>query len=145
MDSSLLVLTGSQRGQVLDLAQSPFSVGRHPLCQFRPACPLVSRHHCTILHRDGKLFVRDLFSRNGTFVNGRRIADEVELQPGDQILIGSVFLAVCPRADTPASQAADAEPVPTATTVAMPGPDALPCEAVGTAAPALPGLIRVSP
>ena len=43
MDQGLLILTGTQRGQVLELAQSPFSVGRHPLCHFRPACPLVSR------------------------------------------------------------------------------------------------------
>jgi pSer/pThr/pTyr-binding forkhead associated (FHA) protein len=83
---------------MLDLALSPFSLGRHPHCHFRPACAMVSRHHCTILHRDGKVFVRDLLSRNGTFVNGQRVADEVELRPGDQVQVGSILLAVCPLA-----------------------------------------------
>jgi adenylate cyclase len=104
MDLNLVVLTGTQQGQVLDVGPSAFGVGRHPLCAFRPACGLVSRHHCMIVQRDGKVFVRDLCSRNGTFVNDQRVADEVELRHGDQILIGSVLLAVCLRAGTPVDE-----------------------------------------
>jgi pSer/pThr/pTyr-binding forkhead associated (FHA) protein len=122
MEPGFLILTGPQRGQVLDVGLSPFSVGRHPQCHFRPACPMVSRHHCTILHQDGKLFVRDLFSRNGTFVNGQRVTDETELRPGDQLLIGSVLLAVGPRAagDTASTPAAESEPS-LSTTLQQPG------------------------
>ena len=142
MDLSLIILTGTQQGQVLDVVPSLFGVGRHPLCQFRPACPLVSRHHCTIVRRGDKVFVRDLLSRNGTFLNGQRLADEVELRHGDQIQVGSVLLAVCLHAGTPvdedtcipAARTANAERAPAAP---LPEPDDFPLEPVGGAAPAV--------
>jgi pSer/pThr/pTyr-binding forkhead associated (FHA) protein len=120
MDLNLIVLTGTQQGQVLDVGPSALSVGRHPLCTFRPVCPLVSRHHCMIVRRDGKVFVRDLYSRNGTFVNDQRVTDEVELCHGDRIMIGSVLLAVCLRSgcpvdentQLPAAKTANAESAP---------------------------------
>lgn len=48
----------------------------------------VSRHHAEIEERDGEWFLRDLRSRNGTFLNGER-ASEALLRSGDEIKIGS--------------------------------------------------------
>jgi hypothetical protein len=48
----------------------------------------VSRAHCELALRDGELKLRDL-SRYGTFVNERKIAGEVALQPGDIVRVGS--------------------------------------------------------
>jgi hypothetical protein len=48
----------------------------------------VSRAHAEIVLRDGELKLRDL-SRYGTFVNERKVAGEVALQPGDVVRIGS--------------------------------------------------------
>jgi hypothetical protein len=48
----------------------------------------VSRVHAEVLLRDGELKLRDL-SRYGTYVNERKVAGEVVLQPGDVVRVGS--------------------------------------------------------
>lgn len=49
--------------------------------------PTVSRMHARLERRDGKFFVKDLNSRNGTFHNGRRLApqEQCEITVGDRI------------------------------------------------------------
>jgi pSer/pThr/pTyr-binding forkhead associated (FHA) protein len=47
----------------------------------------VSRKHCQLNYDDGVLKIRDLDSRNGTYLNGKRI-DEAVIQAGDSIKIG---------------------------------------------------------
>ncbi len=46
-----------------------------------------SRVHCGIRLWDGEFYIKDLKSRNGTFVNGNAI-DMAKLNPGDQIRVG---------------------------------------------------------
>src|SRR5262249_20540802 len=54
----------------------------------------VSRRHCLIVGREDELFIRDLESRNGTFVNDIPIKEK-KLTKGDKIRIGdSVFILV---------------------------------------------------
>jgi pSer/pThr/pTyr-binding forkhead associated (FHA) protein len=48
----------------------------------------VSRRHALILERDGEPVIADDRSRNGTYVNGRRVT-EARLRNGDQVQIGS--------------------------------------------------------
>ena len=49
----------------------------------------LSREHAEVARQpDGSLFIRDLGSRNGTWVNGERI-DEHSLAPGDRIKVGA--------------------------------------------------------
>ncbi|MBR2675258.1 MAG: FHA domain-containing protein [Mogibacterium sp.] len=54
---------------------------------------LLSKSHCRV-ERDGqKLIIRDLQSRNGTFLNGKRILKTATLNSGDRIDIGgSAFI-----------------------------------------------------
>jgi len=47
----------------------------------------VSKRHCQLNHDDGVLKIRDLGSRNGTYLNGKHI-DEAVIQAGDSIKIG---------------------------------------------------------
>ncbi len=49
----------------------------------------VSRRHAEIRVEGSRVFVQDLGSTNGTFVNGVRVAQEVELKPGDELLFGA--------------------------------------------------------
>ena len=51
----------------------------------------ISRRHAEIGNRDSKLYVIDLGSRNGTYLNGRPLPkrEEAALKPGDTILFGS--------------------------------------------------------
>lgn len=56
----------------------------------------VSRKHARIFFKDGKYFIEDLGSVNGTFVNrGPRLAPGVpqELKSGDEIIMGRTFLS----------------------------------------------------
>lgn len=57
----------------------------------------VSGHHCAIVLQDGRAFLRDMGSTNGTFVNGRRIAagQLVPLQPGMRVSLGGVNSPEC--------------------------------------------------
>lgn len=52
----------------------------------------VGRNHLELIVENGITKVRDLQSRNGTFVNGRRIENETRLFPGDTLLIGKTVL-----------------------------------------------------
>ena len=75
----------AKRTIVLD--ELPVVVGRDPDAQIFLDDSWVSRQHCEIDEIDGSLVIRDLKSRNGTFVNGRRVREE-ELAPGDRLTIG---------------------------------------------------------
>src|SRR5262249_44815466 len=46
-------------------------VGRHPDCDARLNSPRVSRWHCCLTEVDGEVWVRDLGSTNGTWIDGR--------------------------------------------------------------------------
>jgi len=85
----LVVMTrGKWEGKKIAIARFPFVIGRDAACQLRPASTLVSNQHSAIHTRDGRFFIRDLESTNGTFVNDQRISGEQELEHGDALRIG---------------------------------------------------------
>lgn len=55
--------------------------------------PQVSRHHARIVRKDGKAFVEDLASANGTFVNGKRVGRS-ELTSADTISFGTYAVRI---------------------------------------------------
>jgi pSer/pThr/pTyr-binding forkhead associated (FHA) protein len=65
------------------------SVGRATLNDIVISSPEVSKFHCYFeVKSDGSLWVQDLGSSNGVFVNGRRISGGHALKPGDIVLLG---------------------------------------------------------
>lgn len=65
-------------------------VGRHPKNRIKVLEPGVSKVHCLISQEgDGAFTIRDLGSRNGTYVNGDRVEEAVALSDGDEILLGT--------------------------------------------------------
>ena len=52
----------------------------------------VSRRHAQFRVHDGRYFVRDLASMNGTHVNGSRILEEREILEGDKVQVGAIVL-----------------------------------------------------
>lgn len=71
-------------------------VGRLEDCDLCLVDTMVSRSHCVIL-REGKGFViKDLQSRNGTWVNGRRIKNRRRIRSGDVIQVGPFRLLFRP-------------------------------------------------
>jgi len=65
----------------------------------------VSKHHARLLYRDGRFIVTDLKSTNGTYVNGRKIAQATIVREGDKIYIGDFVL----RLDTQGAQTLGSE------------------------------------
>jgi len=62
----------------------------------------VSKHHARLLFRDGRFIVTDLKSTNGTYVNGRKIAQATIVREGDKIYIGDFVI----RLESPGAGAA---------------------------------------
>jgi pSer/pThr/pTyr-binding forkhead associated (FHA) protein len=95
MKFSLLVMTpGKQEGKTIPISLAQFLVGRDPQCHIRPASPMISKRHCALIQRDGKLYVRDFSSTNGTLVNDQPIDGEVELNHDDKLKIGPLLFTV---------------------------------------------------
>ena len=66
-------------------------VGRDPECEISHADPRLSRRHAEFRVTSDGVRLRDLGSRNGTLVNGRRV-DEIVLTPGDIVQIAHLTI-----------------------------------------------------
>jgi predicted component of type VI protein secretion system len=133
MKLSLLVLTpGKQEGKILEIKLPQFLIGRDPQCQLRPASPLISKRHCAIIQRDGKAFIRDFGSTNGTFVNDEPIQGECELHHDDQLKIGPIQFTV--RMETAPAHAVTPAPATKPTAGKTPAPATIPATASKQAA-----------
>ena len=54
----------------------------------------VSGKHCQICERDGKFYVKDLQSSNGSLLNGIRLSDEMEIYSGSILTLGRLEIKV---------------------------------------------------
>jgi pSer/pThr/pTyr-binding forkhead associated (FHA) protein len=94
MDLKLKVLGGKHAGQEIRVPGAKFIIGRADDCHLRPGSDLISRHHCAIMVDDGYIALRDFGSKNGTYVNGERVAGETELHAGDNLKVGPLEFEV---------------------------------------------------
>ncbi len=95
LEAKLVVVGGETKTQEIALKQFPALLGRSREAAVKLPHPLVSRQHCEIFESDGKLFVRDLGSLNGTYVGSERVQSPMSLEPGSLLTIGTVtFRAV---------------------------------------------------
>ncbi len=86
----LVVLAGAKQGTEIPLKKDKFVIGRASDCTLRAGSEAISRHHCAILRGERGLSVRDLGSRNGTYVNGERIKGETAISSGDTVRVGTL-------------------------------------------------------
>ena len=82
---SLQVIKGANEGTVIPLDGEKYILGRNPDCGIVIPVTSVSREHAQILRVQGRYYIEDLCSLNGTFVNGRRIRERTALAPGDTL------------------------------------------------------------
>jgi pSer/pThr/pTyr-binding forkhead associated (FHA) protein len=91
MNARLRVLLGDLLGETIEVPEGKYLIGRESDCQLRRQSAFMSRHHCVLLLDEYTLRIRDLGSKNGTFVNGRRIGGgEVILLDGDIVAVGEI-------------------------------------------------------
>ena len=93
MVPSLEVLNGVLEGKKIFLTDevTDLVIGREPECDFPINEYVISRRHAKVTKRWGGIAIRDLESKNGTFVNNRRVVEEY-LHDGDRIALGTIVL-----------------------------------------------------
>ncbi len=94
LNAKLVVVGGDAKAKEVSL-NLPTVIGRGKDVTLTLPHALVSRQHSEIFEKDGWLFVKDLGSLNGTYVNNRRIKEAQKLPPNHLLTLGNVtFRAV---------------------------------------------------
>ena len=95
--AALVVRSGGGRvGESFPLDHERMSIGRRPDSEVFLDDVTVSRDHAILVRRGGEVFLDDLGSLNGTYVNRRRI-DSHRLEDGDEVQIGKYKLTFLSR------------------------------------------------
>jgi len=94
MATKLVIASGKSAGKAIAVKRDKLLIGRAEECDIRPLSDEVSRRHCEVRLEPGIVWVEDLGSRNGTFVNGRRIAEKTKVYENDLIKVGALELRV---------------------------------------------------
>jgi DNA-binding winged helix-turn-helix (wHTH) protein len=74
------------------LSEGETLIGRGPACAVRLIASGVSRVHAGVRVQEGRALIEDRESKNGTWVNGKRIDDPVQLEEGDEVFVGDYRL-----------------------------------------------------
>jgi DNA-binding NtrC family response regulator len=99
-------LNGELAWQSFDSSSDRLQIGSHPLNQIQIRDRTISRFHCEVfVEPGGRVWVKDLGSRNGTRVNGTRVR-VAELVEGAVLQLGPLQLAFTPLAERNALEVA---------------------------------------
>ncbi len=85
--SKLYVLSGLDMGHSFGIKEGPNYLGRSPFNDVKITDPTVSKAHLLIRRKEGKYFVTDLGSRNGTLVYGTYLNPGVETEVAERVPI----------------------------------------------------------
>ncbi|MCA9513886.1 MAG: FHA domain-containing protein [Myxococcales bacterium] len=92
----LIVQLGGGRFREYELGRTN-SIGRHPDQDIGVMDALVSKEHLVLELLAGEWFLRDLDSRNGTWLNGERVRGRVRIQNNDRVKIGTTHMVFINR------------------------------------------------
>jgi pSer/pThr/pTyr-binding forkhead associated (FHA) protein len=87
----VIVAPADQKGRSFDL-NGELTVGRAAGCQVALEDNYVSQLHARVFTRDGGVWVEDLGSTNGTYLNDQRVSAPLALRRGDQLKVGSTVM-----------------------------------------------------
>ena len=93
MSWTLQAISDELQGQEIEVKQDML-VGRHQDCDLVLQSSAISRRHAALNVRDDQLWLTDLNSSNGTFVNDLRIAQETLLTQGDIVQFANLKFAL---------------------------------------------------
>lgn len=94
------------------LIQGQTLIGRHPDCGLVVSQPSVSGRHAAIHEEGGDFWLEDVGSRNGTFVNQKRIEGRVKLRHDDALRFGDAAARFHDPAAVPAAPVLPPSPKP---------------------------------
>jgi predicted component of type VI protein secretion system len=109
----------------------PLTVGRSQTAGVYLDDKTLSREHTQFYLDHGRICVRDLDSKNGTYVNGILLKQPASLKPGDKVKVGVAMFTVV-------HEQGDALPAVTAPVAAAPRAPAAPAKTTVTAPHAAP-------
>jgi len=91
-ESCLVQILGRELGKRYVLDEDEFTIGRDVKNNIVVDMDNVSRRHARIFYRDGRYFVSDLGSTNGTYLNDEEVLEETPLRSNDLVKVGgSIF------------------------------------------------------
>ena len=98
IEAKLIVVEGATEAEII--LKLPTIIGRSGEASLKVRTSVVSREHCRLYEKDGALYVEDLNSSNGTFVNEEKITAITPIDTGDFLTVGPVTLeVVCEKDD----------------------------------------------
>ena len=86
-----VVEPAAQQGRTFPLGQE-VTVGRAAGCQVTLDDTYASQIHARLFARDGQLFVEDLGSTNGTYLNRKKVQGPIVMQRGDKLQVGNTVM-----------------------------------------------------
>ena len=86
-----LVAPAEVKGRSYPLTQE-ITVGRAAGCQVTIDDTYASQLHARVFLREGQVYVEDLGSTNGTYLNRRKVTGPMQVQRGDKLQIGNTVL-----------------------------------------------------
>jgi FHA domain-containing protein len=92
----LVVTQGGQTGQSAALADGVILIGRGADCQIILDDDYVSTRHARVVSGENGIYLEDLGSTNGSYVNGQRITAPTTITMSDTVRIGKTILKLEP-------------------------------------------------
>ncbi len=84
----LVVTKGPIEGARYPIEADGLTIGRDEECSVVLDDSNVSRFHARLVFHNAAIWVQDAGSRNGVFLNGKRVVRHKQLSPGDDLVIG---------------------------------------------------------
>lgn len=120
--ASLVIHLDGGADRIVDLRQGQVEVGRTAQAAIQIGAPQLSGRHAELSWDGASLWMRDLASTNGTYVNGHRVADWTALHHGDRVRWGPVdaeVVLIRDGADDPPTMVTSTDPPPIPVTPAQ--------------------------
>jgi len=84
----LVFRSGTLTGKEEQIVNEEIRIGRDPSCDITIDDVQISRNHVRLFNKEDNIYLEDLNSTNGTFINGKRITRIAQLNNGDLISLG---------------------------------------------------------
>jgi len=93
MNATLVVFKENGKRMEIPLKNGVTVIGRRPECDVRIPLGTVSRKHCKLVQKGDLLTVQDLGSANGTYINYKKVMEDV-VRAGDILTVGNMTFTV---------------------------------------------------
>ncbi len=94
MSFKIELFDGSQKSWTLDAQTEAYAnMGKNTCCQIHLDHPSIEERHCRLETKNQKLYIKDLRSSRGTFINGAKVI-EAELKDGDIMTLGELEFVI---------------------------------------------------